>query len=143
MGQQRASHYAVVTFTVSRASSTITGASTEHRRSRGMPVARGPLQGAGGDRCYGRSHACRSTCISFIQQLEGDLLYPVVVGRAIGLHPAAIVSVLTAGGVLAGIVGALVAVPVAATAWSAGNYLRRDRGPAPGTEPVSGGDPAA
>lgn len=65
--------------------------------------------------------------IIVIQQLEGDLLYPVVVGRAIALHPAAIVVVLTAGGVLAGIVGVLVAVPVAAGVWTAITYLRGAR----------------
>ncbi len=62
--------------------------------------------------------------ITAIQQLEGDLLYPLVVGRSISLHPVAILLVLTAGTVLAGLVGALLAVPVAAVAWDALDYLR-------------------
>ncbi len=62
--------------------------------------------------------------ITAIQQLEGDLLYPVVVGRSIALHPVAILLALTAGTVLAGLAGALLAVPVAAMAWDALDYLR-------------------
>lgn len=62
--------------------------------------------------------------ITVIQQLEGDLLYPVVVGRAIALHPVAILLALTAGTVLAGLIGALVAVPVTAAAWDAIDHIR-------------------
>lgn len=62
--------------------------------------------------------------ITVIQQLEGDLLYPVVVGRSIALHPIAILLALTAGTVLAGLAGALLAVPVTAMAWDALDYLR-------------------
>lgn len=62
--------------------------------------------------------------ITVIQQLEGDLLYPLVVGRSVALHPVAILLALTAGTVLAGLVGALLAVPVAAMAWDALEYLR-------------------
>lgn len=59
-----------------------------------------------------------------IQQIEGDLLYPNVVGRMIRLHPVAILLVLTAGTVVAGIIGALLAIPVAAAAWTAFRYVR-------------------
>jgi predicted PurR-regulated permease PerM len=59
-----------------------------------------------------------------IQQIEGDLLYPNVVGRMIRLHPVAILLVLTAGTVVAGIVGALLAIPVAAGAWTAVRFVR-------------------
>lgn len=64
-----------------------------------------------------------------IQQIEGDLLYPNVVGRAIRLHPVAILLVLAAGTVVAGIVGALLSVPVAAGVWTAYDYVRRERDP--------------
>lgn len=57
--------------------------------------------------------------ITLVQQLEGNLLYPVVVGRAIELHAVAILLSVTAGGVLLGIVGAALAVPVASVAWAA------------------------
>lgn len=59
-----------------------------------------------------------------IQQIEGDLLYPNVVGRMIRLHPVTILLVLTAGTVVAGIIGALLAIPVAAAAWTAYRYTR-------------------
>lgn len=62
--------------------------------------------------------------ITLIQQVEGDLLYPLVVGRSVELHPVAILLALTAGAVLAGVIGALLAVPAAAVAWVAIDYLR-------------------
>jgi predicted PurR-regulated permease PerM len=65
-----------------------------------------------------------AVAITVIQQVEGDVLYPLVVGQAISLHPVAILLALTAGTVVAGIIGALLAVPVAAAAWSAVIVLR-------------------
>jgi predicted PurR-regulated permease PerM len=72
--------------------------------------------------------------ITAVQQLEGDVIYPVVVGRSIELHPVAILLVLTAGAVVAGIIGALFAVPVAAVIWTAIKYFRGepDEEPGPG-----------
>lgn len=49
-----------------------------------------------------------------IQQLENNLLVPKVMGRAVNLHPLAVVLSLLAGGELLGMVGAIVAIPVAA-----------------------------
>jgi putative heme transporter len=49
-----------------------------------------------------------------VQQLEGHVLQPLVMGRAVSIHPLAIVLAIAAGGVLAGIVGALLAVPTVA-----------------------------
>ncbi len=54
-----------------------------------------------------------------VQQLEGDLLYPLVVGRAIDLHPVVVLLALTAGSATAGVIGALIAVPSASAAWNA------------------------
>lgn len=65
-----------------------------------------------------------------IQQIEGDLLYPNVVGRMIRLHPVAILLALTAGTVVAGIVGALLSIPLAAAAWTAFRYTREQMGEA-------------
>jgi len=62
--------------------------------------------------------------ITIIQQLEGDLIYPLVVGRAISLHPVAILLALTAGAVVAGVIGALLAVPAAGVIWTIASYLR-------------------
>ncbi|HEY2268331.1 MAG TPA: AI-2E family transporter, partial [Streptosporangiaceae bacterium] len=58
-------------------------------------------------------------------QLEAHLLQPQVVGRVIRLHPLAVILALAAGGVLAGIVGAVVAVPVVAVITRALPELRR------------------
>ena len=74
-----------------------------------------------------------------IQQIEGDVIYPVLVGRQIRLHPVAILLVLTAGAVLAGIVGALFAVPAAAVAWTAIQHLRGERRPKDITPPPGEG----
>ena len=49
-----------------------------------------------------------------VQQLEGHVLQPLVMGRAVSIHPLAVVLAIAAGGVLAGIVGALLAVPTVA-----------------------------
>lgn len=54
-----------------------------------------------------------------VNQLEGDLLQPVVMGRSLRLHPLVILVALTAGTVLAGITGAVLAVPIAASVWRA------------------------
>jgi predicted PurR-regulated permease PerM len=58
-------------------------------------------------------------------QLEAHLLQPQVVGRVIRLHPLAVILALAVGGVLAGIVGAVVAVPVVAVITRAVPELRR------------------
>ncbi len=55
-------------------------------------------------------------------QIESHLLQPLVVGRIIRLHPLSIILVLAVGGIIAGIPGAIVAVPFAAVityAWPA------------------------
>jgi predicted PurR-regulated permease PerM len=57
-------------------------------------------------------------------QIEGHLLQPLVVGRAVRLHPLAIILVLAVGGVIAGIPGAIVAVPAAAVITYAWPLLR-------------------
>ncbi len=55
-------------------------------------------------------------------QIESHLLQPLVVGRIIRLHPLSIILVLAVGGIIAGVPGAIVAVPFAAVvsyAWPA------------------------
>src|SRR3954454_2997095 len=49
-----------------------------------------------------------------VQQIEGNVLYPMIMRRTIELHPVATLLVVGAGGIIAGIIGALVAVPIAA-----------------------------
>lgn len=49
-----------------------------------------------------------------VMQLEAHVLQPLVMGRAVSIHPLAVVLGLTAGSVVAGIIGALLAVPAIA-----------------------------
>jgi putative heme transporter len=58
-----------------------------------------------------------------VQQLEGHVLQPLVMGRAVSIHPLAVVLAIAGGGVLAGIVGALLAVPTVAFVNSAVRVL--------------------
>ena len=53
-----------------------------------------------------------------INQLEGNLLQPVVMAQSLKLHPLVILLALSAGTILGGIVGAVLSVPIAATAWA-------------------------
>jgi len=62
--------------------------------------------------------------IVVVQQIEGDLLAPLVLGRAVSLHPLAVLASLTAGGVLLGVLGAFVAIPLVGSATRAVGYLR-------------------
>ena len=49
-----------------------------------------------------------------VQQIEGNVLQPLIMGRQVELHPAVTLTAVTAGGAVAGIVGAFLAVPIAA-----------------------------
>src|SRR3954469_19027025 len=49
-----------------------------------------------------------------VQQLEGNVLQPIIQGRGLNLHAAVVILAVTAGGSLAGIIGAFLSVPVAA-----------------------------
>jgi putative heme transporter len=62
-----------------------------------------------------------------VQQLEGNVFYPIVVGRKLNLHPVAILLALTAGGTLGGVAGAFLAVPVAAVVAAVLDYQRERR----------------
>ncbi len=55
--------------------------------------------------------------VILVNQLEGNFLQPVLMGRALRLYPLVILLALTVGTVLAGILGAVLAVPLAAVAW--------------------------
>lgn len=74
-------------------------------------------------------------------QLESHLLQPLVVGRMVRLHPLAIILVLAVGGVVAGIAGAVVAVPTAAALVRAAPYLL-GRKPVPAAAADRPGDTA-
>jgi predicted PurR-regulated permease PerM len=70
--------------------------------------------------------------IVLIMQLEGHVMQPLLMGRAVSVHPLAVVLGIAAGVLVAGIFGGLIAVPVIACANVAGTYLsRRHQGPRP------------
>ncbi|WP_207345219.1 AI-2E family transporter [Arthrobacter sp. E3] len=58
-----------------------------------------------------------------VQQLESHLLQPFIMGRAVSLHPVAVILAVAAGSSVAGILGALFAVPFLAVANSAVRYI--------------------
>jgi predicted PurR-regulated permease PerM len=64
-----------------------------------------------------------------VQQIEGHILQPLIMGRAVAIHPLAVIVGIAAGVVLAGIVGALVAVPLIAVLNTAIRRLARRRPP--------------
>ena len=63
--------------------------------------------------------------VLLVQTLDGYVVEPLVLGRAVRLHPLAVVVVITLGGLLAGIGGAVVAVPLAGAVHEAVVHLAR------------------
>jgi predicted PurR-regulated permease PerM len=62
-----------------------------------------------------------------VQQLEGHVLQPLIMGRAVSVHPLAVIIAIATGVVLAGIIGALVAVPLIAVLNTGVRRLARRR----------------
>lgn len=58
-----------------------------------------------------------------VQQLEAHVLQPILMGRAVHVHPLAVALSIAAGVIIAGIAGALLAVPIAACLNAAVRYL--------------------
>lgn len=80
-----------------------------------------------------------------VMQIEGHVLQPFLMGRAVSLHPLAVLFGIAVGSVLAGIVGALFVVPLMAFGNAfiremARRTIHPDDAPAP-TEQPSGTDP--
>ncbi|MCM4084973.1 AI-2E family transporter [Paractinoplanes hotanensis] len=87
--------------------------------------------------------------IIVVQQLEGNVFQPMVQSRGLGLHAAVVLLAVTLGGGLAGIIGALLAVPVAALVSVVYVYVREqlsdsppDPEPEVPPEPDQGEEPA-
>jgi predicted PurR-regulated permease PerM len=60
-----------------------------------------------------------------VQQIEGQILQPLVMGAAVKIHPLAVVLAVAGGGYLAGLPGVLFAVPVVAFVNVVVSYLAR------------------
>jgi putative heme transporter len=78
--------------------------------------------------------------VALVQQLESDVLQPMIMRRVVPLHPIVILLVLAAGAKVVGLIGALLAVPLAAVVSAVGNELRlrREHSGEPGPDPVGG-----
>lgn len=71
-----------------------------------------------------------------VQQLESNVLEPVILSRAISLHPLVVLLAITTGAAVLGILGAFLAVPIAAVIGRTLDYVR---GLEPGGQPASAG----
>ncbi|MDQ2757183.1 MAG: AI-2E family transporter [Actinomycetota bacterium] len=80
-----------------------------------------------------------------VQQLESHVLQPFIMGRSVKIHPLAVILAIATGSIVAGIIGTLLAVPVAAVVNAVGSHLLSggDSDEAsPGNEPPSNEPPA-
>jgi predicted PurR-regulated permease PerM len=66
--------------------------------------------------------------VILVQQIEGHILQPFLMGRFVSLHPLGVIVAIGCGVLVAGIAGALVAVPLAAAGNAVVNHLARDPG---------------
>ncbi|AGW41957.1 hypothetical protein O159_19400 [Leifsonia xyli subsp. cynodontis DSM 46306] len=79
--------------------------------------------------------------VLLVQQIEGHVLQPLIMGTAVKVHPLAVVLAVAAGSLLAGIPGALFAVPLVAVLNVMVNHISSGAGrrtPQPGSAPPSG-----
>ncbi|MCX5588828.1 AI-2E family transporter [Streptomyces erythrochromogenes] len=83
--------------------------------------------------------------VLLVQQIEGHILQPFILGRAVRIHPLAVALSVATGGLVAGIGGAVVAVPLVAVANTVIVHLRshadEDEGPAAEPEAEPGATP--
>src|SRR4029453_1162202 len=61
--------------------------------------------------------------VLLVQQVEGNVLQPILQGKSLNLHAAVVLLAVTAGGSLYGIAGAFLAVPIAAAGAGVLRYL--------------------
>ena len=72
----------------------------------------------------GRPQRSAPRLVVLVQQIEGNVLQPIIQGRGLNLHAAVVILAVTAGSSLAGIIGAFLSVPVAALIAVAYRYGR-------------------
>jgi predicted PurR-regulated permease PerM len=77
--------------------------------------------------------------VILVQQLEGHVLQPLIMGRAVAIHPLVVIIGIASGVILAGIIGALVAVPLIAVLNTGIRRLSRRRPEVPPNAVVVGG----
>jgi predicted PurR-regulated permease PerM len=74
--------------------------------------------------------------VILVQQIEGHILQPFLMGRWVSMHPLGVIVAIGCGVIVAGIAGALVAVPLAAAVNAVVQHLANFT--APGEDPVMG-----
>ncbi|MCM2422942.1 AI-2E family transporter [Streptomyces sp. RKAG293] len=77
--------------------------------------------------------------IVIIGQIEGHLLHPIVMSWAVRLHPVVVAFSVIGGAVAAGVMGAVVAVPLVSVLWSVHQALRPAGEPGPPRNPAPDG----
>lgn len=78
-----------------------------------------------------------------VEQLEGNVMQPLIMGRTLKMHPAVVISVITVGAALYGILGAFLSVPVLAVLTVIPRYARETlatAGPSGGSHPYTADD---
>ncbi len=72
-----------------------------------------------------------------VGSFDGDVMQPLVMGKAVSLNPLAIIILIAIGSIVLGIIGALVAVPLGAAVYRVMKYLtgRDPEHPLPGRDP--------
>lgn len=74
--------------------------------------------------------------VILVQQIEGHILQPFLMGRFVSVHPLGVIVAIGCGVLVAGIAGALIAVPLAAAGNSVVNHLARETKPEDYESPV-------
>ena len=77
--------------------------------------------------------------VLLVQQVESNLLQPLLMGRTLALHPALVILAVTAGGTIWGVAGAFLAVPALAAVTAVARYVKEQVG-ADHAEPDDGQD---
>ncbi len=75
--------------------------------------------------------------IAGIGQFEGHVLQPLIMGKQVSLHPVVVAVAVTAGTIMAGILGAIVAVPIVAVTWAVYSKLHHKDPPMDGPPPTA------
>ena len=72
---------------------------------------------------------------TLVMQLEGNVFSPLLLGRAVRIHPLAVVLSIACGAIISGVFGALIAVPLVACLNVSGSYLAQRHEALPPPEP--------
>jgi predicted PurR-regulated permease PerM len=79
--------------------------------------------------------------VILVQQIEAHVLQPFLLGRFVAVHPLGVIVAIGMGVLVAGVAGALIAVPLVAALNAVVQYLANHAGTAPDpvTAPAPGG----